>query len=108
MKTLSFFPTLKLVALALIAQLMFSASTQADSKVEIDLYVEEALKQFQKEAAAGAKLAAKAKGMLVFPKVYKAGIGIGGEYGEGVLKVILWHRDGRNSLGTAPRERFAR
>jgi len=25
--------------------------------------------------------------MLVFPKVYKAGIGIGGEYGEGVLLI---------------------
>ena len=25
--------------------------------------------------------------MLVFPKVYKAGIGIGGEYGEGALRV---------------------
>ena len=87
MKTLRFFPTLKLVALALIAQLMFSASTQADSKVEIDPYVDEALKQFQKETAAGAQLAAQSKGMLVFPKVYKAGIGIGGEYGEGVLKV---------------------
>lgn len=87
MKTLRLLPTLKLVALALIAQLMFSASAQADSKVEIDLYVEEALKQFQKETAAGTQLAAQAKGMLVFPKVYKAGIGIGGEYGEGVLKV---------------------
>ncbi len=87
MKTLRFLPTLKLVALALIAQLMFSAYAQADSKVEIDLYVEEALKQFQKETTAGVQLAAQAKGMLVFPKVYKAGIGIGGEYGEGVLKV---------------------
>lgn len=87
MTTLRFLPALKLVALALIAQLMFSASAQADSKVEIDLYVEEALKQFQKETTAGTQLAAQAKGMLVFPKVYKAGIGIGGEYGEGVLKV---------------------
>jgi lipid-binding SYLF domain-containing protein len=28
-----------------------------------------------------------AKGVLVFPKVYKAGIGIGGEYGEGALRM---------------------
>jgi len=28
-----------------------------------------------------------AKGVLVFPKVYKAGIGIGGEYGEGALRI---------------------
>ena len=28
-----------------------------------------------------------AKGVLVFPKVYKAGFGLGGEYGEGALRV---------------------
>jgi|TARA_R110000822_G_scaffold187752_11_gene326670 lipid-binding SYLF domain-containing protein len=78
---------LKFAAVALAAQIMLSASAQAASKVEIDLYVEDALKQFHKETTAGTKLAAQAKGMLIFPKVYKAGIGIGGEYGEGVLKV---------------------
>ena len=68
---------LKFAAVALAAQIMLSASAQAASKVEIDLYVEDALKQFHKETTAGTKLAAQAK----------AGIGIGGEYGEGVLKV---------------------
>jgi lipid-binding SYLF domain-containing protein len=87
MNTLRILPALKFGALALIVQLVFSTSTQADSKVEIDLFVEEALIQFKKETAAGAQLATQAKGMLVFPKVYKAGIGIGGEYGEGALKV---------------------
>jgi len=33
------------------------------------------------------ELASKARGILVFPKVYAAGLGIGGEYGEGVLHV---------------------
>ncbi|GAG21010.1 unnamed protein product, partial [marine sediment metagenome] len=27
------------------------------------------------------------KGVLVFPKVFKAGFGIGGEYGEGALRI---------------------
>ena len=31
------------------------------------------------------ELATKAAGILVFPSVVKAGIGIGGEYGEGIL-----------------------
>lgn len=67
--------------------LMFSASAQAASKMEIDLYVEDALKQFQKHTTAGTKLAKEAKGILIFPKTYKAGVVIGGEYGEGALKI---------------------
>ena len=59
----------------------------AASKVEIDAYVEEALENFYKETSAGKKLAGKAVGILVFPKVYKAGLGVGGEYGEGALLI---------------------
>ena len=33
------------------------------------------------------ELAAKSSGILVFPKLYAAGLGIGGEYGERALKV---------------------
>ena len=29
----------------------------------------------------------KAKGVLIFPQVIKAGFGIGGEYGEGALRI---------------------
>lgn len=87
MKTSKSFSALKLVVLGLITQFMFSMSVQAASKVEIDLYVEDAMKQFQKHTSAGTKLASQAKGILIFPKVYKIGVVIGGEYGEGVLKV---------------------
>ncbi|HSG61424.1 MAG TPA: YSC84-related protein, partial [Pseudomonadales bacterium] len=47
----------------------------------------EALSEFYKHSPAGQKLAQRAKGILVFPRVYKAGFGIGGEYGEGKLIV---------------------
>lgn len=57
----------------------------AASKEEIDAEVQEAIEAFYKHTSAGKRLAQKAAGMLVFPKVYKAGIGIGGEYGEGAL-----------------------
>lgn len=32
-------------------------------------------------------MASKARGILVFPKLYSATFGIGGEYGEGALRV---------------------
>ncbi|MBI4290908.1 MAG: hypothetical protein HY661_05440 [Betaproteobacteria bacterium] len=59
----------------------------AASKEEIDAKVEEAIDIFYKQTSAGKRLAQKAAGMLVFPEVVKAGIGIGGEYGEGALNV---------------------
>ncbi len=59
----------------------------AASKEEIDAEVQEAIENFYRQTSAGKRLAQKAAGMLVFPKVFKAGIGIGGEYGEGALLV---------------------
>jgi lipid-binding SYLF domain-containing protein len=64
---------------------LWTSSASAASKEEIDAYVKEAISTFYKHTSAGKELAAKASGMLVFPKVVKAGIGVGGEYGEGAL-----------------------
>lgn len=73
------------------------------SKTEIDAYVSEALSKFYKHTSAGKKLADKATGILVFPKVYKAGFGIGGEYGEGALliggKTVDYYNTASASIG---------
>jgi len=62
-------------------------SARAASKDEIDAKVKEAIENFYKHTGAGKELAGKAAGMLVFPNVIKAGVGVGGEYGEGALLV---------------------
>ena len=54
---------------------------------EIDVSVNVALEQFKREVNGAREFLASAKGYLVFPKVVKAGIGIGGEYGEGALRI---------------------
>lgn len=54
---------------------------------ELDAYVQEALTKFYGHTAAGKELAGRARGILVFPRVYKAGFVVGGEYGEGALLV---------------------
>lgn len=59
----------------------------AASKEEIDAKVQETVTTFYQHTSAGKALAQKASGMLVFPSVIKAGIGIGGEFGEGALLV---------------------
>lgn len=63
-----------------------AGSAQAASAGEIDREVDRALDAFQKIEGAKAFLQAS-EGALIFPKVYKAGIGVGGEYGEGALRV---------------------
>ncbi len=64
-----------------------SSNAVAASATEIDIGVNGTLKRFRKEIVGGDGFLAKAKGVLVFPTVYKAGVGIGGEYGEGALRI---------------------
>ncbi|MEA1947442.1 MAG: hypothetical protein U9N83_09100 [Thermodesulfobacteriota bacterium] len=45
------------------------------------------LENFNKHVKDGKEFLKSAKGVLVFPSVFKAGIGIGGEYGEGALRI---------------------
>jgi lipid-binding SYLF domain-containing protein len=59
----------------------------AKSAAEIDIGVDETLERFKREVSGGVRFLQRASGMLVFPSVIKAGIGIGGEYGEGALRV---------------------
>ncbi|MGD2113100.1 MAG: YSC84-related protein [Gammaproteobacteria bacterium] len=75
------------LVLVLLAWNLAPAAAQAKSAAEIDIGVQEALRQFRSEVKGGAKFLSRANGVLVFPAVYKAGIGIGGEYGEGALLV---------------------
>ena len=63
------------------------AVTLAASATEIDIGVNETLKKFRTDIAGGSEFLQRAKGVLVFPKVLKAGFGIGGEYGEGALRI---------------------
>jgi lipid-binding SYLF domain-containing protein len=68
--------------------LLCSASmAYSDTAKEIDVSVEVTLERFNKEVPGGTSFLKKAKGVLVFPSVIKVGIGIGGEYGEGALRI---------------------
>jgi len=59
-----------------------AASAQA-----IDAKVDAALERFHKEVKGAAEFLQSAKGVLVFAGVIKAGIGVGGERGEGALRI---------------------
>jgi lipid-binding SYLF domain-containing protein len=59
--------------------------SKAASATEINHEVNATLRSFDKQNPSARELGRKAAGFLVFPSVIKAGIGLGGEYGEGVL-----------------------
>src|SRR3989338_5496533 len=75
------------LAIGLIFTVGSTKEAQAASAREIDTSVDVTLERFYKEVGSGKKLAQDAKGVLVFPHVYKAGFGVGGEYGEGALRI---------------------
>ncbi|MGV8804698.1 MAG: BPSL1445 family SYLF domain-containing lipoprotein [Polaromonas sp.] len=58
-----------------------------DKRSEIDTAATAALSRLSSTMPGSRELLGKARGVLVFPSVLAAGLGIGGEYGEGVLRV---------------------
>lgn len=82
---------LPILAGAALAALV-SLQVHADSAAEIDRDVDSALQKLYGSSQAAAELARVAKGILVFPHVIKAGLLVGGQYGEGALRV-----DGRTA-----------
>ena len=73
-----------LIAFAAIALVVPRAEASA-AKIDADVHA--TLDQFFRTRPGARELANNAAGVLVFPTVVKAGIGIGGEYGEGALFV---------------------
>jgi lipid-binding SYLF domain-containing protein len=59
----------------------------ASKRKEIDAGVDGALNKLFASTPGAQAQASKAKGILVFPSVIAAGLGVGGEYGEGALRV---------------------
>jgi lipid-binding SYLF domain-containing protein len=85
-KSSNMFAVLILFSLLAIGLTLPQEAMSASAK-EIDIRVDATLKRFQKEVEGGSGFLKKANGVLVFPKVIKAGIGVGGEYGEGALRI---------------------
>ncbi|HML92802.1 YSC84-related protein [Methyloceanibacter sp.] len=81
--------TTNLLAAFLVLTASFVAPSQAEaaSAKEIEADVNDTLHSFVDQIGGARALANKAVGILVFPSIVKAGIGIGGEYGEGMLIV---------------------
>ncbi|HUD97094.1 MAG TPA: YSC84-related protein [Woeseiaceae bacterium] len=75
--------TMTLLAVCALLPVRSIAATAA----EIDADINTALTAFDQEVDGGKAFLDKAAGYLVFPRVIKVGVGIGGETGEGALRV---------------------
>ena len=53
---------------------------------EIDAGADGALTRLYSAARGSRELAARSRGILIFPRVLSAGLGVGGEFGDGVLR----------------------
>ena len=81
-------PNRRDVALGLLATtggIATISTAHATSGPEIDAAVEATMRDFLTEVRGARELVSKSTAVLVFPTVIKAGMGIGGEYGEGAL-----------------------
>lgn len=75
------------VSLAVSSLIPGAGPVWAKTAQEINTSVEACLNRFYQQVPGGKEAAAQAKASLVMPGVYKAGLIVGGEYGEGALRI---------------------
>lgn len=75
------------VILALTLLLALPLAAMADTAADIDRDANIALDKLYRSTPAAKKISKISKGVLVFPNIIQGGFVIGGQYGEGVLRV---------------------
>lgn len=81
----------------------FSAPAMAEKAADIEKNAREALARLLEQSPGAKALADDASGVLVFPKIVKGGLIVGGQYGEGALftddQVAGYYSSGAASFG---------
>jgi len=93
----------KLLKVLALAAVVATASGCVTPSSAINRSSDQAIQDFRQQVTGSEVFLNQAAGYLVFPKVYKAGIGVGGETGEGVLRVggspVGYYRIAAGSVG---------
>lgn len=79
--------SIRFLVLITLISVLFSGDLFAKTAREIDVSVEVAIERFYKQVKGAKEFVKASKGMLVMPNVIKGAFIIGGEYGEGALRV---------------------
>ena len=100
---MNYFNKYFLLSLFLLLSLNFSQTTSARNSNEIEASIESALERFSEEVQGSQGYLDGARGILVIPRMIKAGVVLGMEYGEGALIVddikVQYYRAFSTSLG---------
>ncbi len=72
---------------AFVSSFILVPASAAKTAKEIDSEANEALSLFVKQVEGAKGFLKTAKGVLVIPNIVKAGLGVGGQYGEGALRI---------------------
>lgn len=78
---------IKIAGVVLLALITLTGAVHAGSARELNADVSTTLERFYVHTRGGRELVGRAHGVLVFPSIIKAGLGLGGEYGEGALRI---------------------
>ncbi len=78
---------MKKIFLTIFLLFAFNSAANAEEAAILNSSADIAVQKFYKDVKGGEEFLGKIKGYLVFPNVYKGGFILGGEYGEGVLRV---------------------
>ena len=79
--------SLRLILLTAVFSVLTTNSLLAKTAKEIDASVDVAIQRFYKQVNGAEKYVKASKGMLVMPNIVKGAFIIGGEYGEGALRI---------------------
>ena len=79
--------SIRVVLLITVMSGFLSNDLLAKTAREIDVSVDVAIERFHKQVIGAKELIKASKGMLVMPNVVKGALIIGGEYGEGALRI---------------------
>ena len=66
---------------------LYASASYAATKGEINTSVKAAMDRFKTQVKGSTEYLKAAKGVLVMPSITKAGLGVGGQYGQGALLV---------------------
>lgn len=87
MEVLNWLRPLLFLSLVLTVAITPVTHASASSAAEIDADVDAALSELFADTPEAKALAEKATGYLIFPEIFKGGLIVGGQYGEGALRV---------------------
>jgi len=84
---IEYFKPMAFLSVAVLMMVVTCQTSRAKTSQEIEDSVSACLSRFYHQIKGGREMVAMAEGVLVIPDVLKVGLIVGGEYGEGALRV---------------------